>query len=115
MGSTLPFPYQPGSRLQLEASRRVGCPGLLELLCHLAELALPRRAKPAKGDFLHPVRHGSAQQLAAEVSGRLSFVETTPLLTQFADFESGEARERLPASRCILDPAFHACSETAIR
>ena len=47
--------------------------------------------------------------------GRLSFVETTPLLTQFGDVESGEARERLPASRCILDPAFHACSETAIR
>ena len=81
----------------------------------MAELALPRRAQPANGDFLHPVCDGSQQQRAAEVSGRLSFIETTPLLTQFADFESGEARERLPASRCILDPAFHACSETAMR
>ena len=69
MGSTLPFPYQPGSRLQLGVTRHVGCPCLLELLCHLAELALSRRAEPAKGDFLHSVCHGSQQQLAAEVSG----------------------------------------------
>jgi hypothetical protein len=107
-------PHQPGSGLQLGARRRVGCPDPVELL-YLAELALPRRAEPAKGDFLHPVCDGSQQQLAAEVSGRLNFVETTPLLTQFADVESGEARERLPASRSVLDPAVHARSETAMR
>jgi hypothetical protein len=53
------IPHQPGSGLQLGARRRVGCPDPVELLCHLAELALPRRAEPAKGDFLHPVCDGS--------------------------------------------------------
>jgi hypothetical protein len=43
------------------------------------------------------VRDSAHQQLAAEVRGRQSFVETPPLLTQFADVEGGEARERLLA------------------
>jgi hypothetical protein len=87
---------------------------LLELLCNPKQLVPPRRAQPAKGDFLHPVCDGSQQQLAAEVGGRGSFVETTPLLAQFANVESGEARERLPASRC-WDCAAHACSGAAMR
>src|SRR5437763_700662 len=70
IGSTLPFTDQPGSGLQFGVTRSVSCPGLLELLCHLAKLA-----QPANGDFLHPVCDGSQQQLAAEVSGRLSFIE----------------------------------------
>jgi hypothetical protein len=44
---------------------------------------------------LHAECNSSHQQLAAEVSARLSFVETTPLLTKFADIEREEARERL--------------------
>jgi hypothetical protein len=40
---------------------------LLQLLCNLAELALPPRAQPAKSDFLHPVCDSSHQQLAAEM------------------------------------------------
>ena len=53
------------------------------------------RAEAAQGDFLHAVCDSSHQQLAAKVPGRLSFVETTPLLTQFADIKRKEARERL--------------------
>ena len=55
IGSALPFPYQPGSGLQLGARTCIGCSGLFELLCNLAELALPQRAQAAKIDFLHPV------------------------------------------------------------
>ena len=97
VGSALPFPHQPGSGLQLGARRRVGPSGLLELLCKLAELALRLRAQAAQGDFLQPVCDSSYQQLAAEVRRCLHFVETTPLLTKFADVESGEVRERLSA------------------
>ena len=32
-----------------------------------------------------------------------------------AEIELGEARKRLPASRCILDRAPHACSAAAMR
>jgi len=55
---------------------------------------LPLRlwAQPATGEFLHAVCDSLYQQLAAEVSGRLCFVQTTPLLTQFSDIERGEAR-----------------------
>jgi hypothetical protein len=95
IGLALPFPNQPGSGLQLRASAYRRCSGLLELLCNLVELALPPRAQPAQGDFLHAVCDSSHQQLAAEVPWRLSFVETTPLLTKFTNVELGEARERL--------------------
>ena len=115
IGSTLPFPNQPVSGLQLRATRRGGCSGFFELLCNLAELALAPRAQPAKSDFLHPVCDSSHQQLAAEMRRCLGFVESTPLLTKFAEVELGEARERLPASRCILDRAAHACSGAAMR
>src|ERR1700730_19339118 len=115
IGSTLPFPNQPGSGLQFGARRRIGCSGLLELLCNLAELAQPPRAQPAKGDFLHPVSDSSHQQLAAEMRRCLGFVESAPLLTKFAKVELGEARERLQASCRILDRSAHACSGAAMR
>src|SRR5205823_5400883 len=114
IGSTLPFPNQPVSDLQLRATRRGGCSGFLELLCNLAELALAPRAQPAKSDFLHPVCDSSHQQLAAEMRRCLGFVESAPLVTELVEVELGEARERLPASRCILDRAAHACSGAAI-
>ena len=50
IGSALPFPNQPGSGLQLGARTCIGCSGLRELLCNLAELALPRRAQAADSD-----------------------------------------------------------------
>src|SRR5882757_6726511 len=114
IGSALPFPNQPGSGLQLGASTYVGCSGLLELLCNLAELALPPRAEAAQGDFLHPICDSSHQQLAAEMRRGLGFVESAPLPTKFAEVELGEARKRLPASRRILDRAAHACSGAAM-
>jgi hypothetical protein len=70
---------------------------LLELLCNPEQLAPRLWAEAAHSEFLHAVRDSPHQQLAAEVRGRLSFVETTPQLTQFGDVESGEARERLLA------------------
>jgi hypothetical protein len=88
---------------------------LIELLCHLAELALPLRAEAAKSDFLHPVCDSPEEQLAAEVRRCLRFVESAPLPTKSAEVEFGEARERLPASRCIWDRAAHACSGAAMR
>jgi len=115
IGSALPFPNQPGSRLQLGATRRGRCSGLLELLRNLVELALPPRAQPAKSDFLHPVCDSSHQQLAAEMRRCLGFIENAPLLTKLPEIELGEARERLPASRCILDHAAHACAAGAMR
>src|SRR5271155_3688867 len=96
--STPPFPNQPGSGLQLGGKRRVGCSGLLQLLCNVAELALPLRAEAAQSEFLHAVRDSSHQQFAAEMRRCLGFVKSAPLLTQFAETEVGEARERLPAS-----------------
>jgi hypothetical protein len=39
IGSTLPFPHQPGSGLQLRASAYRGFSGLLELLCNPHQLA----------------------------------------------------------------------------
>jgi hypothetical protein len=47
------------------------------------------------GEFLHPVCDRAHQQRAAEVRGCGRFVETTPLLTQFADVERQEVLERL--------------------
>ena len=47
IGLALPFPNQPGSGLQLEATRRGRRSGLLELLCNLVELALLPRRQPA--------------------------------------------------------------------
>ena len=115
IGSALPFSNQPGPGLQLGARSYVGCSGLLELLGNLAELALPLRAQAAKRDFLHPVCDSSYQQLAAEMRRGIGFVESTPVLTKFAEVELGEARERLPASRRIWDRAVHACSGAAMR
>ena len=91
-----PFPHQPGSGLQLRASAYRGCSGFLEQLCNPEQLALRSWAEAAPGEFLQPVCDSLRQQLATEVSGRLSLVETAPLPTQFADVELGEARERLP-------------------
>jgi hypothetical protein len=81
----------------------------------LAELALPLLAEAAQSEFLHAVRDSSHQQFAAEMRRCLGFVESAPLLTQFAEIEVGEARERLPASRGVLDGAAHACSGAAMR
>src|SRR5271154_1089949 len=85
VGSALPFPHQPGSGLQLWARRRVRCSGFLELLCNLAEPALPLRTEAAKGDFLHPICDSSHQQLAAEMRRCLGFVKSPPLLPKLAE------------------------------
>ena len=115
IGSALPLPNEPGSRFQFEARTAPDLSGFFELLCELAELALPRRAEPAKGDFLHPVGDGSQQQLAAEMRGCLGFVESALLLPQLAEREFREARERLPASPEISKRAAHARSGPAMR
>src|SRR5271168_2952869 len=115
IGSTLPFPNQPGSRLQLGARTYPPLLALVELLSNLTELTLPRRAEAAESDLLHPVCDSSQQQLAAEVRRSLRFVENAPLLTKLAEVELREARERLPASPCILDHAPHACSGATMR
>jgi hypothetical protein len=81
----------------------------------VAQLALPLRAEAAESGFLHPVCDSSYQQLAAEMRRDIGFVESAPLLTKLAEVELGEAHERLPASRCILDGAAHACSGAAMR
>src|SRR5215475_3508464 len=89
--------------------------GLVELLRNVAKLALPLRAEAAESGFLHPVCDSSYQQFAAEMRGCIGFVERAPALTKLAEIELGEARERLPASRCILDRAAHACCGAAMR
>jgi hypothetical protein len=88
---------------------------VVELLSKLTELALPLRTEAAENDLLHPVCDSSQQQLAAEVRRSLRLVENAPMLTKLAEAELREARKRLPATRCILDRAAHACSGTAIR
>ena len=87
----LPFPNQPGSGLQLGATRRGRCSGFFELLYNLMELALSPRAQPAKSGFLHPVCDSSHQQIAAEMRRCLGFVENAPLLTKLPEIELGEA------------------------
>ena len=87
----------------------------VELLSKLTELTLPLRAEAAESDLLHPVCDSSQQQFAAEVRRRLRFVENAPLLPKLAEAELGEAQERLPASRCIVDRAPHAGSGAAMR
>jgi hypothetical protein len=74
-----------------------------------------RKGDTAESDLLHPVSDSSQQQLAAEVRRSLRFVENAPLLTKLAEADLGEARERLPASRCIVDRAVHAGSGAAMR
>jgi hypothetical protein len=76
---------------------------LVELLRNLAKLALPLRAEAAESNFPHPVCDSSYQQLAAEMRGCIGFEERAPALTKLAEIELGEARKRLPASRCIFD------------
>src|SRR5215472_14994713 len=115
IGSTLPFANQPGSGLQFGTSAYPGRSVLFELLGKLAELALSLRAQTAESEFLHPICDSSQQQLTAEVRRRLDFVESAPLLTKLAEIKRREARERLPASRCIMDRAAHACSGVAMR
>ena len=88
---------------------------MVELLRKLAELALALRAEAAQSGFLHPVCDSSYQQLAAEMQGCIGFVERAPALTKLAEIELGEARKRLPASRCIFDRAAHACCGAAMR
>src|SRR5438105_689490 len=75
----------------------------------------PLRAEAAESDLLHPVCDSSQQQFAAEVRRRLRFVENAPLLPKLAEAKLGEAQERLPASRCIVDRAPHAGSPAAMR
>src|SRR5205823_10774954 len=115
IGSTLPFSNQPSSRLQLGTRTYPHLLAPVALLSELTELALAPRAQPAKSDFLHPVCDSSQQQFAAEVRRRLRFVENAPLLPKLAEAELGEAQERLPASRCIVDRAAHAGSGAAMR
>jgi hypothetical protein len=115
IGSALPLPNQPGSRFQFETSTPPDLSGLVELLCNLTELALALWAEPAERDFLHPVRDGAQQQLAAEMRGCFGFVESAPLLPQLAEREFREARERLPASPAIWKRAAHARSGPAMR
>ena len=115
IGSALPLPNQPGSRFQFDTSTPPDLSGFVELLCELTELTLVLGSEPAKSDFLHPVRNGSQQQLAAEMRGCLGFVESPPLLTKLAERELREARERLPATRNISKRAAHARSGEAMR
>src|SRR6202048_3958033 len=115
IGSTLPFSNQPSSRLQLGTRTYPHLLAPVELLSKLTELTLPLRAEAAESDLLHPVCDSSQQQFAAEVRRRLRFVENAPLLPKLAEAELGEAQQRLPASRCILDRAPHAGSGAAMR
>jgi len=115
IGSTLPFSNQPSSGLQLGTRTYLPLLALVELLSKLTKLTLPLRAEAAESDLLHPVCDSSQQQFAAEVRRRLRFVENAPLLPKLAEAELREAQERLPASRCILDRAPHACSGAAMR
>src|SRR5262249_56625117 len=70
---------------------------------------------PPKASSWHPVRDGSHEQLTAEMRRRRGFVENAPLPTKRVEIELGEARERLPASRCVADCAAHAWSAAAMR
>ena len=115
IGSAPPFSNQAGSGFQFETSTPPDFCGLVELLRKLAKLALALRAEAAESGFLHPVCDSSYQQLAAEMRGCIGFVERAPALTKFAEIELREARERLPASRCIFDRAAHACCGAAMR
>src|SRR3974377_2314937 len=110
-GSPLPFANQPGSGLQLGARAYRRRSALFELPGKLAQLALPLRAQAAESEFLHPVRDGSHEQRTAEMRRRRGFVENAPLPTKLAKIELGEARERLPASPCIVG-ARAPCSST---
>src|SRR5207237_4744950 len=115
IGSTLPFSNQPSSRLQLGTRRSPHGLAAVALRSKLTELTLPLRAQAAESDLLHPVCDSSQQQFAAEVRRRRRLVENAPLLPKLPEIEFGKARERLPASRCILDRAAHACSGAAMR
>ena len=115
IGSAPPFSNQPGSGFQFEASTPPAFCGLVDLPRNVAKLALPLRAEAAESGFLHPVCDSSYQQLAAEMRGRIGFVERAPALTKLAEIELGEAREGLPASRCNLDRAAHAWCGAAMR
>src|SRR5258706_14182838 len=115
IGSALPLSNQPRSGLQLGTRTYPHLLAPVELLSKLPELTLPLRAEAAESDLLHPVCDSSHQQLAAEVRRCLGFVESAPVLTKLAEVELGEARERLPASRRILDRAAHTGSGPAMR
>src|ERR1700726_5332385 len=115
IGSTLPVPTQPSSRLQLGTRTYPPLLAPVELLSKLTELTLPLRTEAAESDLLHPACDSSQQQFAAEVRLRLRFVENAPLLPKLAEAELGEAQERPPANRCIVDRAPHACSGAAMR
>src|SRR5438477_9978742 len=97
IGSTPPLPHQPGSGLRLGAQACSRRSGLLQLQGDVSELALQLRPERAQGNFLYPICDRSYQQLAAETWRSIGLIETAPLLTQFADVELGEARERLLA------------------
>src|SRR6185437_15533447 len=110
VGSTLPFPNQPGSGFELGTSTFPLLSVFFELPGKLAELALLSRAQAADSDFLHPVGDSSYEQLAAEMRRCIGFVESAPLLTKLAEAELREARQPLLAGSCILDRAPHTCS-----
>jgi hypothetical protein len=115
IGSALPLPNQPGSRFQFETGTPPDRPGLVELLCNMAELVLALRAKPAEHEFLQAVCDGAQQQVAAEMRGCLGFVESAPVLAELIEIKLREARERLPAIRNISKRAAHARSGPAMR
>ena len=107
IGSALPFSKKQGSRFQCGTSTPPDLSGFLGFLSDLPELALPLPAETAESDLLYWVRDSSRRCIG--------FVEGAPLLTKRAEIELREARKRLPANRCVLDRAAHACSATAMR
>src|SRR5262249_49581199 len=82
VGSTLPLTDEPGAGLQLRAEACPGSPGLLHLHRDLAESTLRLRAEPPESEFLRPAGDRSDQQVAAEMGGRIGFVETALLFAE---------------------------------
>src|SRR2546421_4777760 len=78
IGSTLPFPNQPSSRLQLGTRTYPHLLARVELLSKLTELTLPLRAEAAESDLLHPVCDSSQQQFAADGRPRLRCLRNPP-------------------------------------
>jgi hypothetical protein len=63
----MPFPQQPSSWFQLGTGTYPHLCVCFELLGKVAELPLRRSTQAAESEFLHPIRDGSHEQLAAEV------------------------------------------------
>ena len=98
--STPPLAQQPGAGFELRA-----CPeasGLLQFQPDLAKMALQLQTRPTRGNLLHPVGNGTHQQLTAETRRGVGFVELAPQLAEFAEIETGEARQHLRAALVVL-------------